>query len=174
MESSLPPIQLGIDIATFVSVLGAALAFIYTQLTQAKRIRRVETRNRRISHMAQICEDLAEVLTKGDEIISRGNQGEARGTTTIDADDFTNFCISVDRYIRIKTVCSFSVWATPKEQNILNGMASAVREWNQEFVDAHVDRTKPVPRLEELLKQLTALVSSLSQEIRSEIEAADA
>lgn len=173
MEFHLPPIQLGIDIATSVSVIGAALAFIYTQMTQAKRIRRAEAKNRRISHMAKICDDLAEILTKGDEIIARGNQGAAVGKVTIDADDFTSFCISVDRYIRIKTVCSFSVWATPKEQNILERMASAVHEWNQKFVDAHIDRTKPVPRLEDLLKQLTALVSNFSQEIRSEIEAAD-
>ncbi len=170
----MPPIQFGIDIATSISVIGAALAFIYTQMTQAKRIRRAETKNRRLSHMAKICDDLAEILTKGDEIIARGNQGAAAGKVTIDADDFTNFCISVDRYIRIKTVCSFSVWATPKEQHILEGMVNAVHEWYQQFVDAHNDRKKPVPRLEELLKQLTALVSKLSQEIRSEIEAADA
>jgi hypothetical protein len=170
----MPPIQLGIDIATSVSVIGAALAFIYTQLTQAKRFRREETKSRRISHMVKICDDLAEILTKGDEIIARGNQGAASGRVTIDADDFTNFCISVDRYIRIKMVCSFSVWAMPKEIAILDGMVDAVHQWHKEFIDAHIDRTKRVPLFDELLKQLTSSVSKLSEEVRAEVEAADA
>lgn len=170
----MPPIQFGIDIATSVSVIGAALAFIYTQMTQAKRLRRQETRNRRISHMAKICDDMSEILTKGDEIIARGNQSAASGKISIDADDFTNFCISVDRYIKIKTICSFSVWATPKEQQLLDGMVSAVHEWHQQFVDAHIDRTKPVPLLDDLVKRLTGSVSNLSREIRAEVEASDA
>lgn len=168
------PIQFGIDIATSISVIGAALAFIYTQLTQAKRTRKEETKRRRISHMTKICDDLAEILTRGDEIIARGNQGAATGKVTIDADDFTGFCISVDRYIRIETVCAFRVWATTKEQEILNRMVASVHAWHSEFVDAHVDRSKPIPNFNDLIGKLTNLVLSFSEQIRAEVEAVDA
>ena len=170
----MPPIQLGIDIATSVSVIGAALAFIYTQLTQAKRLRRQETRTRRIEHMAKICDDMSGILTKGDEIVSAVNRHAAGAPLSINADDFTEFCITVDRYIRIKTICSFKVWSTPSEQKILEVMLSSVHQWNREFVEAHIDRTKPVPSFNALLEKLKESVEQLSKAIRAEVEAADA
>ena len=170
----MPPIQLGIDIATSVSVIGAALAFIYTQLTQARRARRQGVRIRRIDQMARICDDMSGILTKGDEIVAAVKRHSAGAPLKIDADDFTEFCIAVERYLKIKIVCSFNVWATPIEHKLIDDMLSAVHKWNREFVDAHNDHTKPVPSFNKLLEDLTKSVAKLSDGIRAEIESADA
>lgn len=165
----MPTIQIGFDIPTFLSVIFPIVLIFYTQMTHATRVHQQKIGELRIAHMTKIREEMTEILMKGDKIISDFKQAEVRGTS-IDKDAITNFCIEFERFIRIRTVCIFQVWATKKEREIFEKISSAVICWHQDFFDANVERNKLVPNLNDLVRQLGEAISSLSGEIRAEVD----
>lgn len=174
----MPSIQIGLDLATSLSVVGAAFAFIYAQLTQGRKSRRQAFRTQRIEHMSRICSDLAQILVKGDEVAARVRMAQLGRELNVTTDDFTNFCIEVERYIRINTSCSFNVWATEQEKSILVSLAERASEWNKKLVSATVAKSRgeafSVPSFDGLVEDLTAMVKSFAVLVREEVERVDA
>lgn len=174
----MPTIQIGLDLATSLSVIGAAFAFIYAQFTQGRKSRRQAFRTQRIEHMSRICSDLAQILVKGDEVVARVRMAESGRELNVTTDDFTNFCIEVERYIRINTSCSFNVWATEQEKSILDSLAKEASEWNKKLVSATVAKYRgeafSVPSFVVLIEDLTAIIKSFSVLVREEVARFDA
>lgn len=64
-------IQLGLDIATSVSVIAAAIGFLRSQSTQSKATRLLAVRQQRIEQMSRLVADFANILEAGDKVIEK-------------------------------------------------------------------------------------------------------
>lgn len=159
-------------------MITAAIAFIHTQLTQGRKTRAQAIRAQRIAQMSKVCNDLATILQQGDEVVAKVRMAQAGRSLTVSVDDFTDFCVRVDRYIRVNAVCGFMVWATEEERLALLSLSTTVREWNNRFLAAAESRSTgghaSIPSFDELIEQLTSKVESFSTLVRQEIERTDA
>jgi hypothetical protein len=165
-------IQIGLDLATSVSVIGAAVYFVFNSAKQAKLTREYTVRKQRIEQMSQIISDFSGILEMGDEIILQVHKVRD-GAAAHDPKlcDFTGFCVAVDSYIRIKQKLMFSVWATDDDNEIINNIQSLVREWNKNWVKAAIDGDhKNVPDFVELNTKVQNQVCELSLSLRKQIE----
>lgn len=170
----MPPVQIGIDIATSLSVIGAAVAFTYTQLSQSRRARAASIRAERVKQMSIICDDLAGILKMGANVVNNVRKAQAGRDVNISSDDYTDFCIMVKDYIEINTACKFKVWANDAEQSQLSEFTVTVGKWNAAYIKAASDRDAgkdvPVPSFDDLIEELTKKVQRFSALVREEIE----
>lgn len=165
-------IQLGIDLATSVSVVGAAVYFVFNMAKQAKLSREYTVRKQRIEQMSQIISDFSGILEMGNEIILHLNRSKA-DPEVYDSKkaDFTEFCVTVDSYIRIKQKLLFEVWATVDDKEIINNIQSLVLEWNQTWYTAAINQDKEnVPDFVELNTKIGDKVFELSLNLRKQVE----
>jgi hypothetical protein len=171
----MPPLQFGIDIATSLSVIGTTIVFIVFQFRQAKKSRAHAVRQQRIENMSRLISDFSTILLSGDKIVNLVRQAQAGHTVTITANDYTNFCADVDRYIRINSALLFEVWATPAEKKSIAKINELVHDWNKSFVAAALERSNgkisEVPSFDELIADLTKQLTAFSSLLKAEIEA---
>lgn len=170
----MPPIQIGIDIATSLSVIGAAIAFTYTQLSQSRKARAAAIRAERVKQMSMICEDLSNIIKEGVEVETRVRQALAGREVDISLDDYTNFCVKIDNYLRVDIACNFNVWANDAELSQLTKFKSAVNNWHSKFEEAVLDRDNgkatSIPLFSDLLTDLITNVKIFSALVREEVE----
>lgn len=168
----IPPFQIGIDIATSLSVMGAAIAFAYTQLTQGRKAREQALRTQRIEHIAKACADFANILRDGDKVVSDIRRAQAGLNVKVEVDDLDRFCENVDSYIRVNMACGYIVWATTIEKALINDIRETAIRWNHDFVLA-VEQKTEIPSFDKLVEDLTGKVQQLACQIRLEVEKMD-
>ena len=170
----MPPLQIGLDIATSLSVVGAAVAFIASQLGQTRNTRALAFRQQRVENMSRLLGDFSRVLEAGDRVVAKVRMAQAGRQVDVSPDEFTNFCGEVDRYIRINSALLFQVWASESERAHLKKIHDLVHDWNRTFVEAVAKRDRgidaPVPSFDKLVADLTVLVTSFSASLRAEVE----
>lgn len=165
-------IQLGIDLATSVSVIGAAVYFVINTTRQAKASRIFTVRKQRIEQMSQIISDFSGILELGNETIQYIRKVQD-GAEEFDPKkvDFTLFCVTVDSYIRIKQKLLFAVWATNEEKEIIKEILKLTHKWNKQYVEASKNQdTKNVPDFVKLTEDIGEKVFQLSEILRKEVE----
>jgi len=164
-------VQISIDIATSVSVIVAALSFLKTQISQSKANRVLAIRQQRIEQMSRLIADFSIILESGDRIVEKIRMAKAGREVNYSPDDFTGFCISVDRYIRINSKLLFEVWATENEKKALGSIKELVHSWNKKFVEAAINEDiSKTPDFVKLIEDLGEKVLNLSMLLRNEVE----
>lgn len=66
-------IQLSFEIATSISIIGAALVFLWGQIGQSKRSRVLAIRQQRIEQMSILIADFAVLLDGGDLLVEKSS-----------------------------------------------------------------------------------------------------
>jgi len=170
----MPPLQLGLDLATSLSVLGAAVAFIISLLRRERRAQASALKQQRIENMSRLINDFAKILEEGDKIVGKVRLLRDGRDVQVTEDDMTSFCVDVDRYIRINSALLFEIWASEKEKQSIEELRKLVLNWNQSFVQSANDRSQgkntPVPHFDKLISDLIPMVTALSSLLRVEVE----
>lgn len=164
-------IQLGIDIATSISIIAAAIGFLRTQIVQASATRMLAVRQQRIDQMSRLVADFSDILEAGDKVVEKVRMAQAGRDVKISADDYTGFCQTVDRYIRVNSKLLFEVWASEDEKKVLQSISAHVQSWHKKF-DAAVteNNVSAVPSFDKLIDDIGSEVVRLSTLLRTEVE----
>jgi hypothetical protein len=164
-------IQIGLDIATSVSVVFAAITFLWTTLGQSKKARMLSIKQQRIEHMSRLVSDFSKILEDGDKIVEKVRMAQSGRELTVSADDYTGFCIAIDRYIRINSKLLFEVWASDAEKKVLHDIQILVHSWNKQFIEAATTNNKSeIPSFDQLIEDIGVNVKKLSSLLREEVE----
>jgi hypothetical protein len=164
-------IQVGFDLAASVSIIGAAISFVRSQKNENRKKRVQAVRQQRISEMSRLIGDFSGILNKGDLIVEKIRLAQAGREVEFSADDYTGFCVLVDRYVRINSQLLFSVWASDTEKQLLNELTTTVHSWNNKFLDALKTHDKTsVPDFADLLEQISKIICQISLSLKTEIE----
>lgn len=164
-------IQIGIDIATSISVIAAAIGFLRAQAVQSRATRLLAVRQQRIEQMSRLVADFSNILEAGDKVVEKVRLAQAGRAVKLSTDDYTGFCYSVDRYIRINSKLLFGVWASEDEKEVLKSIGALVHSWNKKFVAAaEVKNLSAIPSFDQLVEDIGAEVVRLSALLRDEVE----
>jgi hypothetical protein len=164
-------IQLGIDIATSISVIAAAISFLRQQASSSRATRLLAVRQQRIEQMSRLVADFSNILEAGDKVVEKVRLAQAGRDVNLSTDDYTGFCYSVDRYIRINSKLLFEVWASEDEKKVLQSIGALVHSWNKKFVDAAIEKNMlAIPSFDQLVEDIGAEVVRLSTLLRAEVE----
>jgi hypothetical protein len=124
--------------------------------------------------MSRLVADFSRLLEEGDKIVYRVRQAQAGRNLDVTLDDFTNFCVSIDSYIRINNSLLFEVWANEQEKAAIGHIQNLVRDWNRSLVEAVQRREEgeqiEIPSFDKLVEELTTRVKALSSLLRAEVE----
>ena len=164
-------IQIGLDIATSLSVIGATILFLKSLITQNKKNRALAIGRQRIENMSSIVIDFTKLIEKGEIIVQEVRAMQSGREGTITADTYTNYCYDLMRYIKINLQLRFQVWATLEEIQIFQAVENHIRAWNDDFVKAAINKDyKSIPSFDKLVDNLSGQVLKLSRILRQEIE----
>ncbi|MFH1957898.1 MAG: hypothetical protein ABIJ15_05435 [bacterium] len=164
-------IMIGVDVASSISIIGAAISFVHAQRTENNKKRVQSIRQQRISEMSRLIGDFSDILNKGDLIVEKVRLAQAGREVDLSADDYTGFCVLVDRYIRINSQLLFNVWASDNEKKLLNNIKTTVYAWNDKFMEALKTHDKRnVPDFVDLLENISKIICQISLSLRKEIE----
>ena len=121
--------------------------------------------------MSRLVADFSNILESGDKVVEKVRLAQAGRDVSISGDDYTGFCYSVIRYIRINSKLLFEVWASEDEKKVLLSIDTLVRSWNKEFVEAVVaSNSSAIPDFEKLIEDIGSEVVRLSTLLRAEVE----
>ena len=121
--------------------------------------------------MSRLVADFSNILESGDKVVEKVRLAQAGRDVSISGDDYTGFCCSVIRYIRINSKLLFEVWASEDEKKVLLSIDTLVRSWNKEFVEAVVaSNSSAIPDFEKLIEDIGSEVVRLSTLLRAEVE----
>lgn len=129
-------IQLSLDIATSLSIIGAAVTFVIAVSTRSRKAEEFAIRQERIKHMSQLLADFTTILVDGDKLREKESKARAGRDVDFTADDYIAFCISLIRYVQINSRVLFGVWANDKEKELLGDIGILASNWYSEFMNA--------------------------------------
>lgn len=164
-------IQLSFEIATSISIIGAALTFLWSQIGQSKKARVLAIRQQRIEQMSKLIADFAVLLVKGDVIVEKVKHSHKESEFYVSIDDFSHFCCTIERYIRINSFVLFEVWATAAEKKALQDIKVLVEDWRAKFLDdAKENENAELIDFEWLLIEIGVNVKKLSALLKNDVK----
>ena len=167
--------EFSFDVVTAISIVGSVCWMVYSQKKQLKQSRAQVQRQWRIDKISGLVDGFSKILEDGEKLQEQAQRALAGRPRTFNSDDYTAFCASILRYVRI-TELSFSIWATKEESDVLESIKSLVCAWNNAYVtkgeQALDDRSKlsEIPKFNDLMEGMTDKIKELSSLLRSEVD----
>ena len=164
-------IQLSFEIATSLSIIGAALTFLWSQIGQSKKARILAIRQQRVEQMSQLIADFAKILDDGDELVEKVKMTHKESEFYCSADDYACFCYKVERYIRINSKLLFEVWATNAEKKVLEDINNIVKNWRLKYLDFSEDNQhSELKDFELLINNIGINIKKMSTLLKLDVE----
>ncbi len=158
---NLQNIQIGLDLATSVSVCLATLGFIYTNIKENKsRIDNTREQQRR-EHISKIIHEFVKILRDGANLIDKVNDERSSNTITVSCNDLLSICQRMVLYINIDADIAFSIWATKQEQEQLQEIREIAINYRNALV-ASINDGSHAPSFNDFLDKIKGLIKEFT------------
>jgi uncharacterized alkaline shock family protein YloU len=162
-------IDVAFDIATSLSVIGAAGMFVLKLVKENAKNRSIEIREKRINIMSQTIDDFTGLLLEGSKIIDKWNKAKAENKK-IDPNDLISFCREVYTHIDIKVMLKFDVWAKESEKEIFEKIKKMLSDYMSKYKNALETNNKDdFPNFSDLIQEIKKQILILSSELRRQV-----
>ena len=168
------PIQYGLDLTVSLSVIGAAIAYFYSKISESNKAKKSAMRQHRIESMSKSIDKLSEILDEGSKMVSLVLEGQESGKSILVNGDFLDYCQKIVRYIEVYNSLSFEIWASSDEKKIIKNIHQLAVNYNNEFIEALLNKHNGsefnVPDFLVFQKNIMGNVKILSSCLRKQVE----
>lgn len=161
-------IELGLDLATAVSVIGASSAFIWNlRKENSEKAKDLQTKLR-IEQTIKVVNDLLEIQKKGVQLINTVNDQLAgiKVEKEVNGIDFLVFCREFGQYISYNSEVLLIPVARPKEKKILEELRELMFSWHDNIQSALAGEAE-VPQFSKLLAIIADKLNELMESVKS-------
>ena len=156
-------IQFGVDLATSVSVLGAAITFLYGQYKEGKRNRRVAMSSIRVKVIMNTIQKLFDMIEESNLDVDKMQ----RGAVKMDINHLISHANKMLQFIRYQRTAFYTPWSNNNDEiRILDEMENLIRNWAEPYSAGDTTKIKPFFTLTE---SSVVQIGKLSTELEKEV-----
>jgi hypothetical protein len=161
-------LQLGFDIATAISVVGAAYAYIKNINKENDVNREAMLLKLRIEQTVHVVKDLLKIHEQGQEIArlatkaSKGLKVDKVPTNN----DMIEFCMDFERYVRWHSNVLLAPVAREAEKKILKDIRDEAVAWGTKMKNVAEGTSKDAPQLFTLLDTIASKLTELMNSVK--------
>jgi len=160
-------IQFGVDLATSVSIFGAAITFLYGQYREGKRNRKVAMSSIRVKVLLDTIQKLFNMIEESNLDVNKIQSGAVE----VDVNSLISHVNNILRFIHYQRTAFYAPWSNNNNEiRILDEMENLLRNWADGLHEASAtgDTTKMKP-FYTLTESLVVQIGKLSIEIERDV-----